>query len=107
METSHLSLGKVKLGLRPEHLYVTDIPSVFNVTIDLIEALGADLLCYCTLVNEKNPQPLVVRVEGHSQVQVGQILHIGIDNINLHLFDPDTEKRLPLHASLEKQVKYA
>lgn len=93
MNTQPLNLGSIKLGLRPEHLRLTDDNPWFHVEVELIEALGADLLLYCKTLGS-NEQPLVIRVEGHLKVAMGDQLGIGIDPEHVHLFDSKTSKRL-------------
>ncbi|MBF9003583.1 sn-glycerol-3-phosphate import ATP-binding protein UgpC [Vibrio nitrifigilis] len=83
----------VKIGLRPEHLKVTQDNPDFYVEVEMMEALGADLLLYCKM-EELNSQPLVVRVAGNCDVELGQRLGITIDLDCIHLFDSETKKRV-------------
>ncbi|MGB2078938.1 MAG: sn-glycerol-3-phosphate import ATP-binding protein UgpC [Vibrio sp.] len=89
----------VKLGLRPEHLTVTQAMPWFEVEVELIEALGADLLLYCQLLDD-NGQKLVVRVEGHSPIEIGDCLGLDIDPQHIHLFDAQTSQRLLIDSAI-------
>ncbi|MCG9786630.1 sn-glycerol-3-phosphate import ATP-binding protein UgpC [Vibrio mediterranei] len=105
MDTKALNLGSVKLGLRPEHLTLNDIDPWFHVEVELIEALGADLLLYC-ITSGSEPQKLVVRVEGHSKIAIGDQLGIDVDRQHIHLFSSETSKRLHFndHTTLQQEV---
>lgn len=89
-----LEQKKVKLGLRPEHLQIDNDQPWFNVEVEFIEALGADLLLYCQ-TQEPQSQQLVLRVEGHSPIEMGDTLGVNIKPENIHLFDCETSKRIP------------
>ncbi|WP_252179337.1 sn-glycerol-3-phosphate import ATP-binding protein UgpC [Endozoicomonas sp. 4G] len=91
--TAKLDLGKVKLGLRPEHLEISEDNPWLQVEVELIESLGADLLLYCCTEGSES-QKLVVRVEGHTPVQIGDKLGLAIKPKHVHLFDANTEKRI-------------
>ncbi|GAL18762.1 glycerol-3-phosphate ABC transporter ATP-binding protein UgpC [Vibrio maritimus] len=102
LNTSSLGLGDIKLGLRPEHLKLTEDNPWFHVEVELIEALGADLLLYCKTLGSED-QKLVVRVEGHSKIAIGEQLGIDIDLEHVHLFDSKTSKRIHFDANAEQQ----
>ncbi|PSV30024.1 sn-glycerol-3-phosphate import ATP-binding protein UgpC [Photobacterium sp. GB-72] len=94
LSANSLEQKKVKLGLRPEHLQIDNEQPWFNVEVEFIEALGADLLLYCQ-TQEAQSQQLVLRVEGHSPIKMGDSLGVNIKPENIHLFDCDTSKRIP------------
>lgn len=108
LNTQSLNLGAIKLGLRPEHLKITEDRPWFEVEVELIESLGADLLLYCQTVDDTE-QKLVVRVNGDREIEIGAILGLDIDLEHLHLFDLNTSKRIPYDATTqyEKEVIYA
>lgn len=108
INTKSLNLGEVKLGLRPEHLKIVDNNPWFEVEVELIEALGADLLLYCKTLDDK-AQPLVVRVQGHTPINIGDILNLDLNLQHLHLFDPNSTKNLYFDSNLsqEREVLYA
>jgi sn-glycerol 3-phosphate transport system ATP-binding protein len=102
INTSSLVLGEIKLGLRPEHLTLNEDNPWFHVEVELIEALGADLLLYCKTVGSQS-QKLVVRVEGHSKIAIGDKLGLDIDVEHIHLFDSDTSKRIHFDSKTQQQ----
>ncbi|MGR5443400.1 sn-glycerol-3-phosphate import ATP-binding protein UgpC [Vibrio jasicida] len=104
--TTNLDLGVVKLGLRPEHLQINQDKPWLQVEVELIESLGADLLLYCRTEGDDS-QKLVVRVEGHTPIQIGDKLGLDIKPKHLHLFNANTEKRIDcsLKAALSTPVK--
>jgi len=106
--TQSIPLGDVKLGLRPEHLRVVKENALFEVEVDMVEALGADLLLYCNTCDSSS-QPLVVRVQGNMLVKVGDTIGLDIHLQNLHLFDLQTSKNLYFDSNLlqNKEVMYA
>lgn len=81
----------VKLGMRPEHINLSQTPD-FYAKVEFIESLGADLLVYCQLIGTE--QSITVRLEGHTQVQIGAQVGLSIERKNLHLFDPKSQKRI-------------
>ncbi|MCQ9082685.1 sn-glycerol-3-phosphate import ATP-binding protein UgpC [Vibrio harveyi] len=90
---TNLALGEIKLGLRPEHLQISQDNPWLQVEVELIESLGADLLLYCR-TEGGDSQKLVVRVEGHTPIQIGDKLGLDIKPKHVHLFDANTEKRI-------------
>ncbi|CAH1528194.1 sn-glycerol 3-phosphate ABC transporter ATP binding subunit [Vibrio jasicida] len=104
--TTNLDLGVVKLGLRPEHLQINQDKPWLQVEVELIESLGADLLLYCR-TEGGDSQKLVVRVEGHTPIQIGDKLGLDIKPKHVHLFSANTEKRIDcsLKAALSTPVK--
>ncbi|HGY9587807.1 TPA: sn-glycerol-3-phosphate import ATP-binding protein UgpC [Vibrio harveyi] len=93
VSTTNLALGEIKLGLRPEHLQISQDNPWLQVEVELIESLGADLLLYCH-TEGGDSQKLVVRVEGHTPIQIGDKLGLDIKPKHVHLFDAKTEKRI-------------
>ncbi|APP07283.1 sn-glycerol-3-phosphate import ATP-binding protein UgpC [Vibrio harveyi] len=93
VSTTNLALGEIKLGLRPEHLQISQDNPWLQVEVELIESLGADLLLYCR-TEGGDSQKLVVRVEGHTPIQIGDKLGLNIKPKHVHLFDANTEKRI-------------
>lgn len=91
--TRSVKHGQIKLGLRPEHLMVDNANPKFTVKVELVEALGADLLLYCNTLDSES-QRLVVRVDGHEKIVSGDVLGISFNNQHIHLFDAQTEKRI-------------
>ncbi len=77
------------VGLRPEHLQQGD--SGIEIEAGFVEALGAD-----TIVHGRLPagETLAVRVDGGQTPRVGDRLRLAVAPEGLHLFDPETGRRL-------------
>jgi sn-glycerol 3-phosphate transport system ATP-binding protein len=80
---------QVTLGLRPEHLAPG---GPLSLTVELIEALGADTLAHGRLGGQG---PLIAaRLPGGTPVAVGEVLPLGATPEHLHLFDAESGRRL-------------
>ncbi|WP_454019058.1 sn-glycerol-3-phosphate import ATP-binding protein UgpC [Azospirillum sp. Marseille-Q6669] len=86
----------VKLGVRPEHLAPENLGTPGDgpliVTVDLVEALGADTVVYGRLPDGEG---MVVRVAGLPFCREGETLRVGAPPDALHLFDSESGRRLP------------
>ncbi len=60
----------------------------------MIEHLGADTLIHGHIGSDMTD--LTVRQNGTFQASAGDVLSVTISNDHLHLFDPETEKRITL-----------
>jgi multiple sugar transport system ATP-binding protein len=82
------------LGVRPEHVatgrLATEAPVTAEVTVDLVEPMGADTLVWATV----GGRPFRIRMDGQARVAAGDRLTIGIDPAKASLFDAKTEERL-------------
>ncbi|MDD1780885.1 sn-glycerol-3-phosphate import ATP-binding protein UgpC [Enterovibrio sp. ZSDZ35] len=93
---THIADRQAYVGLRPEHLQISETPEtqLLSMDVTLTESLGADLLVYGTLSGTSITMTL--RLEGHVVVEDGATLPLTIENHNIHLFDRETEKRIEL-----------
>jgi multiple sugar transport system ATP-binding protein len=88
------------VGLRPEAFADTDLePSappdrVVEATVDLVEALGSELVVHAVL----DDAPLVVRLPPRSRVTPGTVAKFSVDTNQLHLFDPADGRSLRAEA---------
>lgn len=81
-----VSIGdKVTLGVRPEHISITDkSSSQLQAVLDVVEHLGSDTFCYIkTLTNEH----LTVRTPGDFTYRYGDTVGLELDLSHCHLFD--------------------
>ena len=102
---------EVVVGIRPEAF--TDVAvepgapadRVIEVTVDLVESLGAELIVHAQV---SDPPPVdpdasearrqvaarrgrgVARLGTRSRPAAGEVLKLAVDTATLHLFDPDT-----------------
>lgn len=102
MATHWWDLGKAKLGMRPEHIQIVQDEPMFTAEVEMVEALGADLLLYC-FINDGSNQKVIIRTQGERQFTIGDVLGFDIDFENFHLFDAATSKRLPSPSSVHQQ----
>ncbi|QFU89462.1 ABC transporter ATP-binding protein [Amycolatopsis sp. YIM 10] len=89
----HSHAGKeVTLGIRPESLRLTGAGDPgFKATVELVEELGADAFVHARAEDAR----VVVRVDGRSTPTMGQVVHIGLRDVDeVHLFHPETGERL-------------
>lgn len=90
VEQPRLAGRAVILGLRPEDLSpAIDAPIQLDVTY--CEQLGADTVVHGRLSGEAD---LAVRLHGVHDVQTGAQLQLGCTPNSVHLFDPETGRRL-------------
>jgi multiple sugar transport system ATP-binding protein len=82
------------IGLRPEHLSTGDnLASArvrTKVKVELVEPMGSDTLIYSQIENT----PVHIRMEGQTQVKMGDVVEVGISPERASLFDQTTEERL-------------
>jgi alpha-glucoside transport system ATP-binding protein len=87
--TSASEQGKsASFGVRPEDLTVaTGAESLFEGSVDIVEALGEVTLLY--VKGPVEDEPIVVKLPGIVDVKKGQTLRFSADKTKLHLFDAD------------------
>jgi len=85
---------KIIVGIRPEHLHLKQKPDSLELQlkIDLVEALGADVLLYGFIPGTWNR--VCVRLKADQTINPGETLSLWLQPKQLHLFDADTELRL-------------
>ncbi|MBI1209296.1 MAG: sn-glycerol-3-phosphate ABC transporter ATP-binding protein UgpC [Azospirillum sp.] len=86
----------VRLGMRPEHLILAEAGSTVagstvDVSVELVEALGADCVVHTRL--DASGEPLLVRRPGAPTSRCGDRLRLSAEPEALHLFDPATGRR--------------
>jgi len=92
-DVSGASSGRTaKLGVRPEHFQVAEEgEGVVHLTVTLIEQLGADTLVHGQFGGDDTD--LTMRLQGIQHIAPGEVLPLRVVPENIHLFDPDSEKR--------------
>ena len=86
---------KVVAGIRPEHLTIAAEAApgdALHVTVDLVEALGADTLVHGRIGAANGS--LLARLPGNAVVRTGDQLTLAVPAGELHLFDPETGKSI-------------
>ena len=90
------NLSSITLGIRPESIAVTSDGEGLQLTVDLVEELGADEYIYGTLVGD-NPaaeKKFVVRGHGDPSPHLGATINVEVNPSQTHAFHPDTGQRL-------------
>ncbi|BBX42431.1 ABC transporter ATP-binding protein [Mycobacterium simiae] len=113
----HPRPDNVIVGMRPEHLldatlldgYQRITSTTFQITVDLIESLGADKYVYFTIANsdvhsarldevaaesDVAENQFVARVPAESSAVVGQPIELAFNTAKLAVFDADTGANL-------------
>lgn len=84
--------GPVKIGLRPEHL-VQDPNGTMEIVIQISEPLGANTLLHGKLMTTGDN--ITVSIPGvYVPENKNAKMRFSVDPVNIHLFDPNSEKRL-------------
>ena len=80
--------GAATLGIRPEHITVTEGSGVkfADLRVDLVENLGGQTVVYATT---SDGQPITVVLEGQRHVDLGTTLAAYVDPAKAHLFDAE------------------
>ncbi|KOS58033.1 ABC transporter ATP-binding protein [Rhodococcus rhodochrous] len=84
----------VTIGLRPEHLALSPDDSGFDVTVDMVEELGADAYVYGGAAVEGDRRDVVFRTDGHNPPPAGTVVRLQPDPARVHVFDAETGMRL-------------
>ncbi len=83
---------EVMVGMRPEHITLADgTGDSFSLQVELVEILGADTLIHG---NFDQTVTLTVRLPGGLNILPGEKLNLTVKPDRLHLFDPDSGRRL-------------
>lgn len=83
----------VILGIRPEDLELADNNNdMRNLTTKLVEHLGSDTLVHGHFGADQTD--MTIRLAGIQYFNQGEVLPLHIEPDKIHLFDPETEKRL-------------
>ena len=85
----------VTVGLRPEHLEPAGgDAATLELTVELVEALGADSLVHGQLAGSAPGPELTVRVDGARRIATGETLRLAVAPEHVHYFDVGTGRRL-------------
>ena len=82
---------KVRLGIRPEDVLIDKENPQFEIVVDMIEKLGAELILYCYLKGSRIR--LLLRADGRLGVKEGEVLPVRLDERRFHLFEGEGEGR--------------
>ena len=100
---------EIIFGIRPEDIKDDDASlkdaknQIIEVDVDVVEALGAETLLYCSTLKEEDAEEssfksiddevsnLIARVDSRSATKIGQRIQIALDVNHCHIFDKETE----------------
>lgn len=100
-DTTQKATGtQVTLGIRPEDLRVGTTGAGLEVTVDLVEELGADGFLYGHTIIDGERTDVVARVDGRLHPHSGDKVVITPVEEHLHVFDTQTGDRLSKEISL-------
>ena len=80
----------VTLGVRPEHLVISDQGIAGRV--DVSELMGSS--CHLHMTINGKDAIVIVPTEGDVQKYVGQDIHLSFNGVHAHIFSKETEKNL-------------
>ena len=89
-QTTSMPRDKLLLGLRPEHLEISNTSADISGKIEVIDPLGSDTLLICKL----GDQEFSARIAADHPVHIGQDIHFTIARHRLHLFDAENGARI-------------
>jgi len=76
--------GCTTLGIRSEHLSIADSNQTWNGTVAHLENLGSDSFVFVDIGSD---EPIVVRQEAKTAIQIGDLVGVVPDEQNLYRFD--------------------
>jgi len=80
----------IYLGIRPEHLKITDTPTSIAAHLEVSELMGNESYLYCTTGTEA----FIARVSDNSPRQIGSALSLYADPQYYHFFELDSGQRI-------------
>jgi multiple sugar transport system ATP-binding protein len=87
-------LSEVVVGVRPEAADISAQPSGLSMEVELVEELGADTYVYGVIPGDTDARHFVARPQRHISPDIGETVHLTVDESLLHVFDPTTGNRL-------------
>jgi len=85
-------LSELVIGMRPEHLHLTEDSGNLVGEVILVEELGADALLHVRL--QESGESIVTRAEGRRPPSLGQDVNLRMNSADLLAFHPVTGARL-------------
>jgi ABC-type sugar transport system ATPase subunit len=83
----------VRIGIRPEHLTLSDTDGFFSGDVSHVETIGRDTLIR---VRSRDKADATVRafVDGDAKIKIGDSVRLAVKPENIHAFDPATGERV-------------
>ena len=103
---------KVILGIRPDHVMVSDKPTNLKATVTAVEHLGNECIIYGVLggvsqdftMKDEGKNIIIKTIEG-TKIEIGEEINLSIAEDKIHLFDHETEITLLHDIPLFTEVK--
>lgn len=94
--TKAKGLDKITFGVRPETLRLASSEDDgMQMTVELVEELGADALIHAHIDVDGSPERFVIRADGRTPPALGQQINVALrDTDEIHLFHPETGAKL-------------
>jgi len=90
-ESSDETARKIELGIRPEHVQVTDNPAEgIEVPVELVEPMGSESVIWSRI----GGTPFSILVQGEKRMKIGEKLRVVFPAAQLNLFDAAIGTRL-------------
>lgn len=91
----------VIFGIRGENLHIAkEGENYFEATVNIVESLGSESIVYLTFDNQisddltQQDSDFTMKIQGRCTYRSGDVIRIGIDENNIHLFNKETEESL-------------
>ena len=87
---------EVLMGIRPEELHdeqstqAKETLSFVNALVELSEPMGSEVYLYLDINNEK----AIAKIPPRTNAKIGDVVSLGINTTNVHLFDIETENAI-------------
>ena len=86
----------VILGIRPEHLSITDKETGIKAKVNVVEQLGNESIVYGQLsldseIDLKSKNQVTIKIPSGVTYELGDIINIAVDTDRIHLFDKESE----------------
>jgi len=78
------------IGIRPEHLFLTDTPEFFQGELSHMETIGRDTM---VRVRAASGDSVRLFVQADAPLRIGQECHVSVKPENIHCFDAETGER--------------
>jgi sn-glycerol 3-phosphate transport system ATP-binding protein len=86
----------LRVGIRPEDARIVTDPGDLELTVDLIEHLGAETVVIGR-AEGAGQEPFALRCQGDIDFAAGRPIHVALARDKLHIFDAESGKRLDVH----------
>jgi len=85
-DVESLKEGKVKLGIRPEHLEISETPALFKATVEVIETMGSEIYLYL----KSGKLNLVLRQSSIDNIKPGDEVQLHFNQEHIRIFDAES-----------------